>query len=173
MHVMVATDGTLDAVKTAGLAAKLAADDGRVTVFTVVEVPRKLLEDMRDASLPPNDPKLSEVTTEYRDNQAETTATTGWIGDDAFVDRYVSDKVEDRAGDLSAALSTTGIDYEVIGEENEDAAKAILDAAAAREVDVLLIGPHGLGRFEGLLGSISTKLVRRASCSVMVVRDNR
>ncbi|MFA9566377.1 MAG: universal stress protein [Acidimicrobiales bacterium] len=32
------------------------------------------------------------------------------------------------------------------------------------------MGTHGLGRFEGLLGSISTKLARRAGCSVLLVR---
>ena len=170
MHVMVATDGTLDAVNTAALAAKLAADGGKVTVLTVVEVPRRLLEEMRDASQP-HEQKLSEVTTEYRDTQAESPPPVHWMGDDAFVARYVGNKVDDRAGDLAAALETTGVDYEVVGEENEEAARAILKAVDDRDVDVLLIGPHGLGLFEGLLGSISTKLVRRASCSVLVIRD--
>ena len=50
MHVMVATDGSLDAKKTTELAAKLAADGGRVTVFTVVEVPRDMLSEMSTAS---------------------------------------------------------------------------------------------------------------------------
>ena len=171
MHVMVATDGTLDPIKTASLAAKLAADGGRVTVLTVIEFPRKLLHEIREASRS-GDQKLSEVATEYRDQQAPSTAPTHWIGDDVFVDRYVHGKVEDRTGDVAAALKTTGVDYDVIGEESEDAARAILRAVDELEVDVLVIGPHGLGLFEGLLGSISTKLVRRAKCSVLVVRDH-
>ena len=50
MHVMVATDGSLDAKKAAAFAANLTGDDGRVTVLTVVEVPRQMLDDMRRAS---------------------------------------------------------------------------------------------------------------------------
>jgi nucleotide-binding universal stress UspA family protein len=169
MHVMVATDGTLDPVNTAAIAARLAADGGRVTVYTVVEVPRRLLEEMRDASRP-DDTKLTEVTTEYRETQADTSGTTHWMGDDAFVARYVGNKVEARAGDLAAALATTGVEHEVVGDESEDAARSILVALEDRDVDVLIIGPHGLGRFEGLLGSTSTKLVRRAKCSVLITR---
>lgn len=170
MHVMVATDGTLDAVQAAGVAARLVADGGRVTVFTVVEVPRRLLDEIREASRP-DESKLSEVTTEYRDTQADPSGTSHWIGDDALVSRFVSNKVEDRTGDLAAALASTGVAYDVYGEESEDAAGAILQAIEERGVDLLIIGPHGLGLFEGLLGSISTKLVRRAECSVLVLRD--
>ena len=38
MHVLVATDGHLDATATANFAARLAGPDGRVTVLTVDEV---------------------------------------------------------------------------------------------------------------------------------------
>jgi hypothetical protein len=39
MHVMIATDGSIDSKKAASLAAGLAGE-GQVTVYTVVEVPR-------------------------------------------------------------------------------------------------------------------------------------
>ncbi|MGZ8784831.1 MAG: universal stress protein [Acidimicrobiia bacterium] len=38
------------------------------------------------------------------------------------------------------------------------------------DADVLVIGTHGRGRFEGLLGSTGTKLARLAPCTVILVR---
>ena len=48
MHVLVATDGRLDPAAVAKFAAPLTAADGRVTVLTVIEVPRALLSDLQD-----------------------------------------------------------------------------------------------------------------------------
>ncbi|MCP4223058.1 MAG: universal stress protein [Actinomycetia bacterium] len=169
MHVMIATDGTLDPKRVAAVASRLAADGGRVSVFTVVEVPRRLLADMRAAASEP-DERLQEVTTEYRTTQAEDQPPIRWIGDDNVVARYVRSKVADAVGPLGAALTEAGVEHEIIGEEGEDATGAILAAIGEHDVDILCIGPCGLGRFEGLLGSTSTKLARRAPCSVVLVR---
>jgi nucleotide-binding universal stress UspA family protein len=169
MHVMIATDGTLDPDHTTALASRLAADGGRVSLLTVVEVPRRLLADMHAAATEP-DGKLSEVMTEYRTTRAEDPPTSRWIDDDRVVARYVATKVKEATAQLAAALTEAGVPHEVIGEESEDAASSILAAVDERAVDILCIGTRGLGRFEGLLGSISTKLARRASCSVVLVR---
>ncbi len=49
MHVLVATDGQLDPATVARFSAPLAGDDGKVTVLTVIEVPRAMLQDPRTA----------------------------------------------------------------------------------------------------------------------------
>ncbi len=170
MHVMVATDGALDATRAASLAARLAADGGQVTVYTAVDVPRKLLDDIRAATEAPDTAKLQEVTTEYRSSQAESDAPTSWIGDDAIIERYVRSRVASATDELAAALTAAGVEHEVAGEEVENAAQAIIDVAVQRDVDVICIGTRGLGRFEGLLGSTSTKVARRAHCAVLLVR---
>ena len=41
---------------------------------------------------------------------------------------------------------------------------------AKHQPDVLCLGTRGIGLFEGLLGSVSTKVVRLATCSVLLVR---
>jgi nucleotide-binding universal stress UspA family protein len=169
MHVMIATDGTLDPERTTALASRLASDGGRVTVLTVVEVPRRLLADMHAAAVEPEG-KFRVVTTEYRSAQADDRPPARLIDDDKVVARYVAGKVADAIAPLAAALTGAGVQHEVIGEEAEDVARAILAAVDERAVDILCIGTRGLGRFEGLLGSISTKLARRASCSVLLVR---
>lgn len=167
MHVMIATDGSLDPVRTTTAAARLAGEDGRITVVTVVEVERAMLDAMRAAAAD-GDHRLQDV--EYRSEQATNPPATHWVGDDAVVDRYVGDQVRSRTAGLVAALDDAGIDYEVVGIEGENAARSVLERMAVEPVDFLLIGTHGLGRFEGLLGSNSTKLARRAPCSVVIVR---
>lgn len=170
MHVMIATDGSLDASKTATLAAALASDGGRVTVLTVIEIPRGLLEDMRKEWGDAPSALAGGFAVEFHKEQADDPAPTHWVGDDAIVERYVSRTVASRTSELVAALAATGVEHTVVGVEGEKAARTVLDVAKNDNVDVLCVGTHGLGRFEGLLGSTSTKIARLAPCSVVLVR---
>ncbi len=170
MHVIVATVGSLDTKKAADLAAKLAGGAGRVTVFTVVEVPRGMLDEMRAATDTSADDKARELSVEYRTSQARDVPVTQWVGDDAVVARYVSDKVEARTAELAAELEAAGVEHTVVGVEGENAARSVLEAVETHGADVLCVGTHGLGRFEGFLGSLSSKVARHASCSVVLIR---
>ncbi len=168
MHVLVATDGTLDTALTAKTVARLAGDAGRVTVFTVVEVPRQILSDLRSASTRHADPANVDVA--YRREQAADLATGSWIGDDAFIEQYVNRVVTSRTADLVAELKAAGADVTAVGVEGESAARSVLEAVSEYDPDVLCVGTHGMGRFEGRLGSLSTKLARLAPCSVLLLR---
>jgi nucleotide-binding universal stress UspA family protein len=54
--------------------------------------------------------------------------------------------------------------------ETGDPAKAIIDAARRRQVDILVVGRHGFGPLTGwLFGSVSQKLTSLAPCTVMIV----
>jgi nucleotide-binding universal stress UspA family protein len=170
MHVMVATDGKLDAKKAADIAARLAGDGGRVTVFTAVEVPRQMIDDIRAATADSDADLAREKQVEYRRTQAEDAPVSNWLGDDTIVAKYVNRCVADRTAELVAELTSAGVEHRVVGEEGESAARSVLEAAKANDVDVVCIGTHGLGRFEGLLGSLSTKVARLAPCSVVLVR---
>ncbi len=55
--------------------------------------------------------------------------------------------------------------------KHDDAAKAIVSLAIENDVDLIVIGSRGLGRFGGLmLGSVSDKVLHFARCSVLVAR---
>jgi nucleotide-binding universal stress UspA family protein len=166
MDVVVATDGSLDADQAADVAARLAGDDGRVTVVTVVEVPRQLLNELRRAAVP--GPDAADV--EYRRTQADDPPAGSWLGDDAFVETHVRRVVATRTDELVAALTARGVDADVVGVEGENAPRSVLDLVAERSPDVLCVGTRGLGVFEGLLGSLSTKVARLAPCSVLLIR---
>ncbi|MFV2040033.1 MAG: universal stress protein, partial [Acidimicrobiales bacterium] len=155
---------------TAKIAATLTGEDGRVTVFTVVVVPRGLLNEMRGAAADSAADRERELTAEYRSTQADNPPVSHWAGDDAVVSRYVNRKVTDRTTELATELEALGVEYKVIGEEGEDAAQSVLVATRTLSADAVCIGTHGLGRFEGLLGSLSTKVARLAPCSVVLIR---
>jgi nucleotide-binding universal stress UspA family protein len=165
---MVATDGSLDAELTAKLASRLAGEAGRVTVCTVVEVPREILNEMRAAAAPAPDP--ADVDVAYRRTQADDPPVATWVGDDAFVENYVHRVVATRTHELVAALEAADADVEVVGIEGENASRSVLDAVNEHAPDVLCVGTHGAGLFEGLLGSLSTKIARHAPCSVLLIR---
>lgn len=51
------------------------------------------------------------------------------------------------------------------------AAGAIIDLAKAKEIDLIVVGSRGRGAIERfLLGSVATRIVTHAACSVLVVR---
>lgn len=170
MRVLIATDGHVDPTRAAALCAGLVGEDRMVTVLTVVEVPRRMLEEMRAAAAPPTSEVLARVQVEYAHEPIEPPAPGSWMGDAAAIERYVHTCAARATHELVAALERAGLRAEVIARDAENVAGEILAVVDELSVDVLCIGTHGLGRFEGLLGSISTKLVRRAPCSVLLVR---
>ncbi len=171
MHVLIATDGHLDAAAAASSAVGLAGPDGSITVLTIVEVPRMLLKDLRQVYGEAVDVSPTHVDSEYVGRAPETPRVgQDWPGDDMFLERYVEDKTNARTRDVVAALEVAGVQAEVVGRESENAASAILEAIVELGVDVVCIGTHGLGRFQGLLGSTGTKIARLATCSVLLVR---
>ena len=171
MHVMIATDGTLDPAKTTRIATRLVGAEGKITVFTAVIVPRGLLDDMRAAAGEGAAEKAyDKISIENRTTQAGNRAPVHWLGDDAVMDRFVKNHIAQATADLAGALTEAGAKFEIVGVEGEDVAKQVLKHANENSVDVLLIGTHGMGRFDGLLGASSTKLARRAACSVVLVR---
>ena len=98
------------------------------------------------------------------------TLAASWPGDDAMIQRYVETQTEQRTAKLVAAIGALGHTAQVVAEEGENAVADILAACRDRGADILIVGTHGRGRFEGLLGSVSTKLSRSAGCSVLLVR---
>jgi len=53
-----------------------------------------------------------------------------------------------------------------------DPASIILDVSSAGKYDLIIMGSRGLGAFKRLLlGSVSSKVVHHASCSILVVRE--
>jgi nucleotide-binding universal stress UspA family protein len=88
----------------------------------------------------------------------------------AFIDDLEKAIMEDMAGYL-ARLTAAGLEAEstvVHGVPFQE----ILETAKARQVDLIIMGTHGrTGLPHVLLGSVAEKVVRSASCPVLVARQ--
>ena len=171
MHVLVATDGKLDPATAATYAQRLAGDTGRITVLTVIEIPRRLLSELRTVM---GEHPAAEIDSdvEYVDRPSPGTGTPrSWPGDDAIVARYLADKRVEYTQPILDAIDNAAIEATGVVVEGEDAARTILERASAHGVDVLVIGSHGQGLFQGVLGSTGTKLMRRAPIPVLLLRN--
>ena len=173
MHVLVATDGQLDAATTGDFAARLAGPDGRVTVLTVVEVPRAFLHDMRvDWGAPEGTGRL--VDDAYVVTPAvPKEAPRGWPGDDALIGRYLNDKKDQHTGPVVDILRSAEIHTDARVVESENVSLAIVNQCAEIGADVVVIGSHGRGLVQDLLGSNGTKIVRRSPIPVLLIRSQR
>ncbi len=53
----------------------------------------------------------------------------------------------------------------------EEVGEAVVDIATSENVDLLILGSRGLSEFKGiLLGSVSHKVLQKASCPVLVIK---
>ena len=171
MHVLIATDGEIEASTAADFAARLAGTDGRVTVLTVVEVPRTFLNDVRNHWGPGDSESVVADYTFVETPPSKRGGPTGWPGDDAMIDRYLADKLVRNTRPLIDALRQRGIEAEAQVIESENVTPTIIEQVIALEADVVVIGSHGQGLFQGLLGSTGTKIVRRSPRPVLLIRS--
>lgn len=172
MHVLIATDGTMDAGKAGPFAKALAGPDGRVTVLTVVEVNRNLLRDLRAIYGERQPPQIDQDAEYVGIRDTSTGPDSSWPGDDEMIARYLDQQSADRTASLAAWLDEAGVEAAVVNREGENAAAEIIAGARELEADVLLVGSHGSGLFEGLLGSTGIKLTRRSPVPVLVLRGD-
>ena len=172
MHVLVATDGTLDPDKAALFATSLAGSEGSTTVVTIVRIPRKLVEELRGKfgaqAATTSDTDAEYVGTPHVSGKAAT--PRGWPGDDAVIEQYLGNKRVENARPIAQAIRDLGGEADSMVLEGDDVEDEILDLRKEIGADVIVIGSHGHGAFVGLLGSTGAKLVRRAKVPVLVIR---
>lgn len=170
MHVLVATDGSMDPQKAAGFAASLAGSDGSTTVATIVRVPRMMLSELRKDYGEMSTVAVGSDAEYVGAPSVETGTPRGWPGDDAVVDQYLGDKRIERCRPIVTAIRDAGGTAESVVREGEDTAADVIALGQEIEADVIVIGSHGRHGFQGLLGSTGSKIIRRAKCTVLVVR---
>ena len=170
MQIIIATDGHLNPETTADLAGRLYEEGDVVTVVTVIEVPRTLLTELRSFYRTPPPQAQIDEDREYVGQPTGGTLSSQWPGDDAMIARYVTDQRNKRTNPVKVALESKGITPVVVVEESDSPSSALLRMVEELKADLLIIGTHGRGRFEGLLGSTGTKLARLAPCSVILIR---
>ncbi len=170
MHVLVATDGCSDVDETAKFAYALAGPDGSTTVATIVAVPRQLVAELREQWGEPTKIQVDSDAEYVGAPGAAGSIERGFPGDDAVVDQYLGNKRVEYCKPIATAIRELGGSAESTAREGTDVSRSIMAIASEIDADVIVIGSHGLGGFQGLLGSTGAKLVRRARRPVLVLR---
>lgn len=170
MHVLIATDGSLDPGAVTPFATALAGDDGRVTIVTVLEISRRQLQEVR-AAFGEQPSKSVNTDAEYVGAKGGAGAEPlGWPGDDVIMERLLDGHRDERCKPLADALTAAGLEVAVEGHEGEDPAAVVIAAATELGADVVVAGSHGKGVFQGLLGATGTKLMRHSPKPVLLIR---
>jgi len=178
MHILVATDGTLDPDRAADVVARLYEKGDDVTVVTAVQFPREFLAGVARTT---GVTQVADFAHEAgagvlgiaggakaaeRFSQPKTVAPS-----DHPLGQYFADTAHQRTDGLRRALTERGVESITVWASTENqTARTILDLATRNDADVLVIGRKGQGRFEGPLGSTVTKIARRAPMDVLIVR---
>ncbi len=175
MHILVATDGTLDPERAATAVARWYEEGDEVSVFTAINVPSDFLEHIDDPGVKQAVQVALEAGQGIGDRAAEALAPPhdGHVSPpvDSPVVRGLTAEARRRTQPVVAALKERGIaaDHTWTTTDNRTA-KSIVTAIHRHDSGLVVIGSHGHGRFEGLLGSTGTKLVR-SPASGLVIRD--
>lgn len=167
MKVLIATDGSSDPAKVAAAAVRL-ANSNPITVMTAIRVPRQLVAELRAVYGEQAAPSVQADAEYITTATGGTDVSRGYPGDDALVNQYLAEQTRQRTEDMITAINEAGGSATALARETDDVAESIISEAEG--YDVLMIGSHGKGMFEGLLGSVSQKVARRCKTSVMIVR---
>lgn len=173
-----ATDGTLDPERAADAVSRWYVDGDQVTVFTALNVPTDFLRGLGDSGVR----EAAQIALEAGQTlSAGDRAAERLIGSmtpktapktDSPVLHAMASSAADRTRPVVGALKERGIEAKSTWRGTEGkTANTILAKIKEFEADLLIIGSHGMGQFEGLLGSTGTKLVRLAPASVLVIRE--
>lgn len=178
MHILVATDGTLDAEQAAEAVSRWYTEGDKVTVFTAVNVPTDFLRNLgssgvKDAAQIAREAGQTLMAGDRAAQQmADKVPAPARPKQDSPVLGALNSTAESRTEGLVKALADKGIEARHTWRSSDyHTAKTIIETVRELDAGLLIVGSHGHGRFEGLLGSTSTKLVRHAPTAVLVLRD--
>ena len=180
MNIVVATDGTLSPASVTEAVGRFCQQPGdTVVVFTAVNVPTEFLTGLGDEGVK----EAAQIALEAGQTlfagdrsaerlSAEMPHKPERPSSDSNVANALSATANARTRPIVEALKEGGVeaDSQWLTTENRTA-RTIMAYADSIDAGLIVIGSHGHGRFEGLLGSTGTKLVRLANQPVLVLRD--
>ncbi len=153
VHILVATTGALSPGPVAEFVGRLAGAEGRVSVVTVIEVPRSFLDTIRSEEWDP----LTEGSRDWRQRE------------DAVIARYVDERGRRLTEPVLAALRPLGIEVDARYLEGEDPAQTIIDAVAELDADLVILGATRRIFDESAWESVSARVMAESRRPVLVV----
>ncbi len=157
MHILIATTGVLPSGPTVSLCEKLATPESKITVMTVIEVPRTFLESMDD----------EERRSLVHEGDWETeTAELKALG-------YLEERGRRAVEPIVSALTAAQLFPDVAFVEGTDAADAIVGTATDKQADLILMGATKRLFTEQAWTSISARVMERTPCPLILIPSGR
>ncbi|MBA2336593.1 MAG: universal stress protein [Acidimicrobiia bacterium] len=152
MHVLIATSGVLGADQVVEFTRRLIGGDGKVTVTTVIEVPRSFLD------------QLGADDWNAAGSDARPSPTQ-----ESVVERYVEERGRRMCEPLLNALEGEGIPAASVYLEGEDPAATISGLATKLEADVVLLGATRPIFHQSAWESVSARVTLECARPVLVL----
>jgi nucleotide-binding universal stress UspA family protein len=152
MHVLIATTGVLSPGPAVEFSRHLVGDDGRITVTTVIEVPRGFLDTLRSEGWHP-------LTEEYEVGQS----------DEAIMQRYVEERGRRLTEPVTSALRAAGFESTTVFREGADPALAISQLAEEVGADVVMLGATRQIFDQSAWESVSARVMIESGRPVLVL----
>ncbi len=154
MHVLIATTGVLSPGPVVQFTASLLGNGGRVTVTTVIEVPRSFLEDLSSDDWHP----LSD---------ADAPPDTG--KQEALITKYVEERGRRLTEPIVAALRAQGITSTSRFLDGNDPAVAISGLAEDIDADLVILGATRQIFDQAAWESVSARIMIESGRPILVV----
>jgi nucleotide-binding universal stress UspA family protein len=157
VRILIATTGVLPSAPVAELCRRLHSDDERVTVMTVVRVPRSFLESLDD-----------DVRRSFLDD-----AAIGSSDAETKAARYLEERGQKAVEPIVAALRASGMEAEVRFVEGDDPAEAIINTAEDVGADIVMMGATRRLFTEEAWRSVSARVMDKSHLPVLLVPGTR
>ncbi len=148
MHMLIATSGVLSPDPVVDFTRHLLGQNGRVTLMTVIEVPRAFLEDLH--------------TSEGRGSASSDEQEEAVAG-------YLDERGRKIVEPIRAALESAQIPSEIRFVEGNDAAAAIAEAATTLNADIVVLGATRSIFNREAWESVSARVMLESERPVLVV----
>ena len=93
-----------------------------------------------------------------------------WTNPDRTVEEFLLRRAKDELSKCAAALDESLVDKHDLEVAVATPWEGICSTAQAHDVDLIVIGSHGYGRLDRVLGTTAARVVNHALCAVLVVR---
>lgn len=148
MHMLIATSGVLSPDPVVDFTRHLLGQNGRVTLMTVIEVPRAFLDDL---------------------HASEGRGSASGDEQEEAVDGYLAERGRKIVEPVRAALESARIPSEIRFVEGDDAATAISEAANTLDADIVVLGATRSIFNREAWESVSARVMLESNRPVLVV----
>lgn len=152
MHILIATTGALPAASAVEFTARLLRDGGKVTVTTVIEVPRGFLEELGEDDWHP----LADEAASPSD-------------EDALSRPYVEERGHKLTEPIASGLQAAGLEPNVRYLEGDDPAKQISALADEIHADLVMMGATRQIFDQAAWESVSSRVMVESRRPVLVL----